>query len=121
MWLRIISTITLAAFVTCLLGCTKVVSKFPDEAIKHDDRIISIMKKDGNRVNFDRNGGMYNPETESIMGMTEDSTAVEIPKGDIQYIDLEKPDGFGTAMLATTVGFSIVVLAVVILANAFGD
>lgn len=124
--IRVVCSVTCAMLVNCIAGCTTSLNfSVEDTADYQEKRISKVVLLSGRVIEFDRHGGVLQPEKRSIIGATkihrnqygwQSSETVEVPLDSIQYVQSQK---FCTSKTVILVGCFLVCATVAALAAVY--
>jgi len=91
---RVVSFVTLAAYLGCIFGCSssmyitidKAKKKYGLRKPRSGEIITAVMPSSGEEITFDSAGGIYNETTKTIDGFTPDNMAVTVALNDTRFI-----------------------------------
>jgi hypothetical protein len=103
---RMVSVITLLAFVSYLAGCSSIVNVPRDEVAElaredsvktgstglRTSRIVAATLHSGEVINFDHWGASLNTTSRTVNGVADDGTPVELKYDDVYYLKVEGAD-----------------------------
>ncbi|UCG61672.1 MAG: hypothetical protein JSV52_15405 [Candidatus Zixiibacteriota bacterium] len=125
MFRRMMSSVTLVAFMLYtvgLTGCTQMV-RMPMEELdmKKMERgeqsirgsIISLQKKDGTRLTFDKRHGRIDPTANVVVGHSPSNEYLRVPVSEVAVLEVSRVDGgkAGLVVGGVALGFALLLLA----------
>ncbi len=116
MWVKIIAFTLILSIIS--IGCKTTSDKtFKEEISGPSEKIVEAIMVSGDVIQFDREGGKFIPESNTIVGFTKSGTQKSLPMDDVLYVRIRKIDPILTTLLVIggiATGIGVVVLIILL-------